>query len=199
MGFKVTTMHNVPAKGMEYYIYILEPSWSHRYKKWFDQNFDFSAKELGSNAAIIRGWDEKLTYEVVDFILKWAKDSKFRALLHHTILKTVSLLIAKGDIFKTEEPIILIPIANPDDESENSDTFISKIMNLVVTAIKNENIQQIAQEIGFIRIPLKSVKQGAIYSTLRYLNKVLLLQPNVAGIGANLNAAIEPLLNGIRE
>ena len=63
MGFKVTTLHNIPVGDLEYYMYVLEPSYSHEYKTWFDSNFDAVGKSLGRNAAIVRGYDDGLTQD----------------------------------------------------------------------------------------------------------------------------------------
>lgn len=198
MGFKVTTMHNVPAVGMEYYVYVLEPSWSHCYKDWFDSNFDSIGKELGADAALVQGWDEQLTHELVNFVAEWSANSEEGNVLERTAFSMVSLIVSQGDIYQTNEPIIWIPIADPDKSSEDGEKFLSAMMETVVGAIKDGDIQKFAIDTGAVEIPLRGVRQGLLFNTLRYLNNVLQLQPNIAGIGANLNAAIEPLLEGTR-
>ena len=53
------------------------------------------------------------------------------------------------------------------------------------------------EELGAVHVPLKPFKPGMKVATLRRWNKVLELKPNLAGLGLNLNAAIEEYLNDL--
>jgi hypothetical protein len=199
MGFKVTTLHNVPVDNLEYFIYVLEPSYSHEYKIWFDANFDSVGKELGRNAAIVRGYDDRLTQELWQLFQKYTSDPEQRESLEQALLRLVTLIISKGDILTTKEPIYAIPINVIDSDPNVRNQFMNILMGRILDAVRGDSVAELVEQLGFHTVPLLDDRAGMFFSTLRYLNNVLELKPNVAGIGMNINKILDRFLAPRRE
>jgi hypothetical protein len=60
--------------------------------------------------------------------------------------------------------------------------------------VRDGTILRHAQALGAARFKLKSVRNGIVVTTLRNVNGVIELKPNIAGLGLNLNAIIEKAL-----
>ncbi len=199
MGFKVTTMHNVPVGILEYFIYVLEHSASHKYTDWFDANFEDVGKQLGNRSAIVQGYDANLTNEIFEFLCRNAENQSEAIAIEEALMGTVSLLISRGNLYQTEYPIVVIPLAKKADERAESEELMSEIMSDVLKHIHDDCIDELAKKLGGEEFKLKDARGGLFFSTLRYLNKVIQLKPNIVGLGADINAVLEPLLAKPRE
>jgi hypothetical protein len=118
--------------------------------------------------------------------------------------RATCLLVAHKDIRSTGAPLLLIPLesaTSPEagaDSKEDAEGFVHALMQSVVEKVRDGTIMKHAEALGAARFELKSVRNGVVISTLRYVNKVLELKPNLAGIGLNLNVMIEKALGEAR-
>lgn len=199
MGFKVTTLHSVPVVNFEYYIYVLEPSYSHEYKTWFDGNFEAVGKDLGRNAAIVRGYDDRLTQELWQLVARYTADPEQAQALERSLMSLVTLILSKGDILTTEEPIYAIPIAILDSDPAARDQFMNILMGRILEAIHEDSVDELVQRLGYHTIPLRHSRSGLLFATLRHVNNALELKPNLAGIGVNINGILDRFLRPQRE
>ena len=193
MGFKVTTLHNVRTEGIEHFLFVLEGPSSNAYQSWFDANFDIFGKQLGRTAAIVRGYNEELTAEIVSFLRHNLEEEDF-LLIQGIISSVTCLLISKGHPFDTAEPVILVPLIMSDDEGDEAYQFLNELMQRILDAIRHDSLADFVQEGGYQQIELQEQGASLLISTLEELNKIIELKPNLSGIGLNLNQLIGDLL-----
>ena len=192
MGFKVSRLTNVSGGKYGHYLFVVGEGTPAQHE-WVKKNFDRLAKEIGSEAAIVAGHDEKLSDDIFEFLIRNASDQVALA-----FQDTLSYVVTKGDLQTTEHPVFVFPFAqNGDDRSEAAE-FMTEITDIIVRAIKNDRVKDLARDLGCEEIRLRSSRSALWFSTLRRLNDVVALQPNIMGCGINLNKLLEPIFDNPR-
>lgn len=192
MGFKVSRLTNVSGGKYGHYLFVVGEG-TPAQRKWVKRNFDRLAKEIGPEAAIVTGHDEKLSDDIIEFLIRNASDQVAIAFQN-----TLSYVITKGDLETTKHPVFVFPFAqNGDGRSEAAD-FMTEITDIILQAIKNDRVKELARDLGCKKIRLKSSRPALWFSTLRRLNDVVTLQPSIMGCGINLNKLLEPIFDNPR-
>lgn len=189
MGFHVTTLHNLPVGSIDHFVHVFDLS-KGMHAKWINANLSKLAAEFGRNAGLVTGPGD-LSQELYNFLARSLK-SDFPA-VEKLLCSTTCLLISEGHLAHTKRPIYLIPIATP-IESPDAQELISALIDSVATSLREDRLQELVSDLGASKLELKEAGGGFVVCTLRYVNKVVDLKPNVAGLGVNLNAMIESLL-----
>ncbi|MDQ0080992.1 hypothetical protein J2W35_001329 [Variovorax boronicumulans] len=189
MGFHVSTLHNLPVGSIQYFIHVVDMSGG-EHGRWINENLHALAASLGRDAGLVTG-PRNLSYELHQFLSR-NLSSGFGAvegLLH----SATCLLISEGHLAHTQKPVHLIPIATP-QVSESAHELIATLIGMIANALRTGQLQDLVISLGAHEFQLSSAGGGFVVCTLRRLNKVLELKPNVAGLGLNLNGTIEALL-----
>jgi hypothetical protein len=189
MGFHVSTLHNLPVGGIHHFVHVLDISGG-VHARWINENLQTLAASFGRDAGLVTGPPD-LSEELYRFLSRnLASDfGSVEGLLH----SATCLVISEGHLAYTHSPIYLIPVATP-DESESAHELISALLHMVADALQANNLQKLVSSLGASKLELTEAGGGFFVCNLRRLNKVVDLKPNVAGLGVNLNAAIEALL-----
>ena len=108
------------------------------------------------------------------------------------LLANVSaLVISKGVIQQTDSDVFVVPLARANQSASEAGTFLNELIDGLVTAMRSDTVGNYCRSLGCETIPLKGLKGGLLVTTLRKANQYFELKPNLAGMGVNLNAAIE--------
>jgi hypothetical protein len=167
--------------------------------QWIQNNFARLAQSVPRKTALVAGTNHQVSQELLGLICEASKDDDgegkgwrhFMFLADHT-----SLIISKGDIRKTNSPLILVPLGEMGGDAD-SDEFMGEVFEAVCEAIRDGRVDELIEELGAVHVPLRPFKPGMKVATLRRWNEVLDLKPNLVGIGFNLNAAIEHYLDDL--
>jgi hypothetical protein len=207
MGFNVGTLNRVPLDLYDHYIFVLGDPEISSHAKWVDKNFGSIARSLPAKTAIVSGTNEQLTDEINQLIADWSdyEADKTGWELFNLLADSTMLVIARGNIRTTDKPLILVPLSLPgvmdgvDASEEELEQFMAQIFGAICEAIRRNELDQLLAEIGAAPLPLKSVRSGAMISTLKRANKVLDLKPSFLGFGVNLNAIIDGWLLTVKD
>lgn len=189
MGFHVSTLHNLPVGRIRYFVHVIDIS-SGLHSHWIDENLSFLADSLGPDAGLVTG-PANVSSEIYEFLSHnlASRFCEIESLLH----STTCLLVSEGHLTTTESKIYLIPIST-NDESEDAKEFVQTILNSLAEALKRNELQQFLSKLGAQELELQNHRENFFVCTLRCLNEIVVLKPNIAGLGLDLNAAIERLL-----
>jgi hypothetical protein len=210
MGFTVGSFHRAPIGEFEFSVFVITNHRDAAHNKWINRNFQRIAKDIGPKAVIVKGYNDDLSNEVKAFLERWMNDrrddsSEAARAIWGLLDKTTCLLVAKKDIRTTDAPLLLIPLAPASKSDEpaagskaDAENFIGELMQSVVEKVRDGTILEHAQALGAARFKLKSIRNGVVITTLRQMNDVMELKPNIAGFGMNLNALIEKTLGEAR-
>ncbi len=189
MGFHVSTLHNLPVGGIRYFVHVLDMSRG-AHSRWITENLHTLAASLGRDAGLVTG-PADLTRELYQFLShNLACDLGAVERVLHSV---TCLVISEGHLAQTQKPVYLIPIAIP-EESALVHELITALIKMIANALRTNQLQELVTSLGAHKFEPTAVGGGFFVCNLRRLNKVLELKPNVAGLGVNLNAAIEALL-----
>ena len=189
MGFHVSTLHNLPVGGIQYFIHVLDMSGG-EHAQWINENLHRLAATLGRDSGLVSG-PADLSEELYQFLMRNLPDhfGTIEGLLH----SSTCLLISEGHLAHTQKPVFLMPIAMP-AASDEARELISALIAMIAAAIRSNTLQDLVQTLGAHKFELATVGGGFFVCNLRRLNKVLELKPNISGLGVNLNGAIEAYL-----
>jgi len=189
MGFHVSTLHNLPIGGIHHFVHVLDMSGG-AHARWINENLHRLAASFGRDAGLVTG-PRDLSEELYQFLSR-NLPSDFGA-VEGVLHSATCLIVSEGHLAHTQRPVYLIPVATP-DESESAHELITTLINMIASALRENKLQEVVGSLGAHKFDLTAVGSGFFVCNLRRLNKVLELKPNVAGLGINLNAAIEALL-----
>ena len=95
--------------------------------------------------------DVVVSDDIFEFLIRNASDQVAIA-----FQDTLSYVVTKGDLETTEHPVFVFPFAqNGDDRSEAAE-FMTKITDIIVQAIKNDRVKELARDLGCDEIRLRS-------------------------------------------
>jgi hypothetical protein len=189
MGFHVSTLYNLPTDRIRHFVHVLDLSGG-LHAKWIEENLHNLARSFGPNAGLVTG-PQDLTLELHQFLLRNVNSDfgPIEKLLH----SATCLVISDGHLTTTTAPVFVLPLATTEDP-EAAHEMIDTLLRMLGTAARADRVPQLVESLGALRISLAGVGGTIVVCTLRELNKVVDLKPNVAGFGVNLNAIVERLL-----
>lgn len=189
MGFHVSTLHNLPVGGIDYFVHVLDMSGG-THARWIGENLHSLAASFGKNAGLVTG-PRDLSEELYQFLSRNMTDGFGTA---ESILRSVTcLVISEGHLAYTQQPVYLMPLATP-EESEYAQELIATLLEMIAGALRANQLEDLVRSLGAHELKLAAAGGGFFVVNLRRLNKMLELKPNVAGLGLNLNAVVESLL-----
>jgi hypothetical protein len=199
MGYNVGSLTRVPLEVYDHCIFVVGDPKMNKRALWIQKNFARLTQSLPRKTALVAGTNHQVSEEVLGLICEAAEDDDgegkgwrhFAFLADHT-----SLVISKGNIRKTNSPLILVPLGGMAGDAD-SDEFMGVVFEAVCEAIRDGRVDELVEELGAVHVPLRPFKPGMKVATLRRWNEVLHLKPSVVGIGFNLNAAIEQYLDDL--
>lgn len=189
MGFHVSTLHNLPTGNIKHFVHVLDLTRG-VHARWIAENLQLLAVGFGPSAGLVTG-TQNLTDELYQFLLKnVAEDfTAVESVLH----STTCLVISEGHLSRTDKPVYLLPLAPP-EESEAAHAMITTLLDMIAASIKGDRLAELVAKLGAVELGLTRAGGGIVVCTLRGLNRMLELKPNVAGLGLNVNAIVEKLL-----
>lgn len=189
MGFHVSTLHNLPYGGIQYFVHVIDLSGG-PHAKWIDENLHALARTFGPDAGLVTG-PQNLTDELYQFLQRNVAED-FGA-VERVLHSATCLVVSDGHLAHTQRPVYLLPLVLPDTTDAARD-MIGTLLRMLAEAMQDARLDQMIENLGAMKVGLSPTGCGLIVCTLRYLNAVLELKPNWSGLGFNLNAAIEKAL-----
>jgi hypothetical protein len=192
MGFKVTTLYNVPSGAINYYIYVVEHSASHIFETWIDRHFDELGEDLGEHAAIVRGYkNSRMVWEIMEIVDTHGRPKDRAQKFARLFMSSTCLVVSEGPISHGQSRVVVIPVAIDNGRAnEHDEEFISRLMGEVVGHIRSGNFDGLVDKLGISACQLDVGGRNWVVSTLDNLNAVTHLRPNIFGIGVNINELI---------
>jgi hypothetical protein len=181
----------VPVGLYEYYTYLIDTSAAEAHSGAVDHFFDSFAKQSGVDAVIVRGPGD-LSWELFEFLQMHAAANLGR--LESMFHEATCLVISEGALQTTTKPIYVLPLLLPTTDKAEQAAFADALLSSLLSALKANQLRDFVKSLGAEQIELSNISGGMLVSTLRHANDVLELKPNIAGMGLNLNAAIQKAL-----
>lgn len=191
MGMYVSRLRSVPVGLYEYYTYLIDTSASEAHSGSVDHFFDSFAKQSGVDAVIVRG-PEDLSWELFKFLQLHASANFGR--LESMFHEATCLVISEGALQTTTKPIYVLPLLLPTTDEPEQAGLADALLSSLVGALKANQLRDFVRSLGAEQIELSNISGGMLVATLRHAIEVLELKPNIAGMGLNLNAAIQKAL-----
>ena len=189
MSYYVSTLHNLPTGNLRFYIHVTDTT-DGTHSKWITDNLHAIGQLFGPNAGLVTG-PENLTTEL-HHMLKAHTADKFD--LIDTILhRSTCLVISEGHLASTAKKVYLLPLAPPDSSTDTHE-FMDTLLRMLANALQAGKHEELFSNLGATPVALTPASGGFIVCSLRNINQVLDLKPNLIGIGLNLNALIDKLL-----
>lgn len=191
MGMYVSQLRSVPVRGYDYYAYLVDASASSVHSKAVDRFFDGFAKQSGVEAVIVRG-PQDLSYELFRFLQSHAQADfeRLEAVFH----EVTCLIISEGPLQTTSKPIHVLPLLPRIGEDAAYEELLDALLGSLLGAMHNHKLTEFVRSLGAQKLVLSEIKDGMFVATLRRLNEALELKPNIVGLGVNLNAIMQRLL-----
>ena len=188
MGFHVSTLHNLPTGSIRHFVHVIDLSGG-LHAQWIEKNLHILARTFGKDAGLVVG-PQNLTAELYQFLKRNVTD--FGA-VEKLLYSATCLVISEGHLAHTQSAVYILPLSLPESSPEAHD-MIDTLLRMLGDALQTERLEEFVNELGAVQVGLSAVGGGVLVCTLRRLNAVLELKPNFAGLGLNLNAAIEKVL-----
>jgi hypothetical protein len=189
MGFHVSTLHNLPTGNIKQFVHVLDLTGG-VHARWIAENLHALAAEFGPTAGLVTG-TQNLTDELYQFLVKHVAEDfdAIESILH----STTCLVVSEGHLSSTSKPVYLLPLSPP-ELTDAAHKMITALLSMLADSIKEGRLAEFVSGLGAVKLGLTKAGGGVVVCTLREMNKMLELKPNVAGLGLNLNAIVEKLL-----
>lgn len=199
MGYRVSGLAHVPTNPDDWHLYVAG-TFTDDEDAWLNNNFNQLAKDIGAKGIIVAGHDaDAFTDTVIKFFEKYRTKPTESEPLENQLYQMAFAVVSKGDLLSTRRPAYFVPLSLGEAPIADASRFMSAMISKIVNSIAADDVPALMKKLGATEYKLKD-GSNAFLATLRHLNEVLLLEPNVIGIGVNLNRAIEKLLgNPVRE
>lgn len=191
MGMYVSQLRSVPIGRYEYYAYLVDSSAGGAHSKEVDRFFNAFAKQSSVDAVIVSG-PQDLTDQLYRFLRNHAPADFDR--MEALFLKATCLIVSDGALQTTTEPVHVLPLMLGGAPPREDAPLVDKLLECLLAAMREHRLTEFMQSLGAERVTLTEIKGGMFVATLRSLNDVLELKPNLAGLGLNLNAVIQQAL-----
>jgi hypothetical protein len=208
MGFNVATLSRVPLDLFNHYIFVVGDPRINGHAKWIKRNFTAIVESLPAKTAIVSGTNQTLSREIEKIISDWGgawqDDDPAGSHLFTLLADGTTLVISRGDIRTTSQPLILVPLslAGIMDGVEGDDAaleeFMERVFRSVCDAIREGKLDELVTSLGAAHVPLKPLRAGILLTTLKRANEVLDLKPNLLGFGININAIVDSWLKDVQ-
>jgi hypothetical protein len=189
MGFAVTSIHRVPQAGFDWYVYVVCGDASTR--NAIDERLAEFGYAIGRQAAFVTG-TEDYNRELLAILQKSNYEglTDFQDLFH----TTPCLLISSGNLLTTSAPVYVLPIPSLEETTGHALTVLRTLVDMIEKAIAANSMETLFKDIGARQVALSALPGGVVVATLARFNQVVKLEPNVFGIGINLNRIVEKWL-----
>ena len=189
MSYYVSTIHNLPVNNMRFFVHVFDTT-NGTHTRWIMDNLQELGQVFGADAGLVTG-PQELTKELRQFLSDNTTGNfdLIGAILAHS----TCLIISEGHLASTTKNIYLLPLS-PAEESAGNHAFIDVLLRMLSQAMQTGKLDELFSDLGAIPIGLNAVSGGFFVCSLRNLNQILELKPNLMGIGMNINALIEKLL-----
>jgi len=104
------------------------------------------------------------------------------------------LIISEGPLQTTSKPIHVLPLLPRIGEDAAYEELLDALLGSLLGAMHNHKLTEFVRSLGAQKLVLSEIKDGMFVATLRRLNEALELKPNIVGLGVNLNAIMQRLL-----
>jgi hypothetical protein len=189
MGFHVSTLLNLPTGNISHFVHVLDMTGG-VHARWIAENLQTLAADFGANAGLVTGTHD-LSMELYEFLQKNAAGNF--GPIESILTSTTCLVMSEGHLTKTNKPVYLLPLSTP-EESEAAHEMITALLTMIAASIKADRLREFVTGLGAVEFGLTRAGGGIVVCTLRDVNKMLELKPNVSGVGLNVNAIVERLL-----
>jgi hypothetical protein len=105
-----------------------------------------------------------------------------------------SLVISEGALQTTTFQVFVLPLVPKRADSASHREVLAKLVAGLLEAMRQRRVAEFCISLGAEQTHLSDLSEGLLVNTLRRLNEVLELKPNLAGVGLNLNAIIDRIL-----
>lgn len=191
MSMYVSQMRSVPIGVYRYYVYLVDSSQRCTHSDEIGQAFQKFAVDSGTDALIVRG-PEDLSYELYKFLSQHA-EVEF-ATLENLFHEVSCLIISRGALQQTSEKVFVLPLVDRLNTARENKPLIDTLLQLLLSSMRSGTIEGLCTSLGARNVHLSNIRDGLVIATLRQINEVLELKPNVAGLGVNLNAILQKVL-----
>jgi hypothetical protein len=195
MGFYVSQLRSVPTDAFEYYVYIVDASEGATHSEEIAKSLIELAIKSGTNAGIVRGPSD-LSAEVYKFLQTHASPGSIT--LENLFGNVSCLVVSEGSLQTTTKQVFVIPLAPRAADSLSQKPLIDELISRLIDSMHKHQLPDFCRSLGAQEIALKGLKAGALIATLRGLNEMLELKPNIAGLGLNLNALFQRILGSAK-
>ena len=185
MGLAASSIHTIPAQGFDWFIHVVGGGPAVR--DLLNAQVSPLGLMLGPAALLIAG-TQRYEDELVALLERHVTEDT-RALTE-LFLATPCLVISKGHLLKTRDPIYVLPLPRPEATDSPEFTLIRRLIEVMAQALRQDILVERLQDLGSTRLNFASLPGGAVVATLEKLNTYFKLEPNMAGIGINLNRLI---------
>jgi hypothetical protein len=196
MGFHVRSLQHLPLDPFDYYIHVVTKYRSDA-AAWLKSDVASLSELVGLKAAIVTG-PPQLTWELSKFLSSSLGERA--SAVHFLFEGTATLVISDGHLAHTSKPVYILPLAVESHEwpsktpINDEREFITVVIAMLGRSLKSGNLTQVLQNLGAVPIEVTQSRVRVLLCTLREVNSMLELKPNVAGIGVNITAAIDKWL-----
>ncbi|MBB4255453.1 hypothetical protein [Rhizobium sp. BK008] len=179
MGYYLSSLAELPRDDdVKIYIFVLTDGVRSDLHDALQRNFLAIAKGIGTEAVIATGFDEHLWTE--DLMKRYLGDASIAQFYRY--LPGVLITDSHPDEITEQSLKIVVPLEVAQKKFGSVDAFFSAL----IAFAKGRN----QEFLGTI-----TSDQSAMLNIIAHLNDIVDLKPNFAGLGINLNAAVNKWLN----
>ena len=181
MGYNISTIKNLPMLSGYYFFLVGKKEYAcNRIDSAFYQRFDEIAERIGSDSAIVKGFNpQNINNELLQ---AFTHAPWFRELYNHVLMQTPALIIMRPHPqkfqFKKNDFFALIPFSVLEEIYSDENELIHDIISLSIKGEPNI-LNKVAQ----------TNKQVSFWERLQNSS---ILQPNLWGIGFDLKKLFKP-------
>jgi hypothetical protein len=190
-GYRVSGLAHVPENKGDWHLYVVgTTSWEQ--DRWLKTNFNALAADIGPDGVIVAGHDQQLKTDIRKFSMKYSETK-----IENLIDGSQFCILSRGDLLATMHPIYFIPLPVSGERGADVIEVMDAIIRRIVNCISSGKVADLLRELQVEEVRLKG---GGSYfiSTMKKINEVIQLKPNLFGIEINLNAVIESFLKNQR-
>jgi hypothetical protein len=185
MGLAASSIHRIPAHGFDWFIHVVGGGPAVR--DLLNAQVSPLGLMLGPAALLVAG-NQRYEDELIALLERHV--TKDAQALTELLVATPCLVISKGHLLKTRDPVYVLPLPRPEAVDSSEFSLIRQLIEVMAQSIRQDALAELLQNLGSTRLDLEPLPGGAVVATLEKLNTYFKLEPNMAGIGINLNRLI---------
>ena len=178
MGFFVSTLNNLPAAKLRWFIYVIDVSGSGTHSRWINADLATLGASIGPDTGLVTG-PGQLSQELFNFLQNSLEPEAFGH-VERLLRETTCILLSEDRLIDTRRPVYLFPVATK-DETDSSRDFVSTLIREIATRLNTCPPSEIVAQLGACTpLQLKHTGSRMIVCTMRTLNEALILKPCTA-------------------